>query len=93
MVVPKKNGKLTVCVDFRKLNATTKKDHYPLPFTDEVINIVVGHEVYTFLHTFSRYHQILMAPKNQHKTACVTNCGAFVWVVMPFGVKNGLPTY
>jgi len=54
VVVPKKNGKLKICVDFKKLNATTKNDPYPLPFTYEVINIVVEHEVYTFLDGFSR---------------------------------------
>jgi hypothetical protein len=43
-------------VDFKKLNAITKKDPYPLPFIDEVINIVNGHEVYTFLDGYSRYH-------------------------------------
>jgi hypothetical protein len=58
VVVPKKNGKLKICVDFRKLNASTKKDPYPLPFTNKVINIVVRHEVYTFLDGFPRYHQI-----------------------------------
>jgi hypothetical protein len=56
IVMPKKNGKLKICVDFKKLNATIKKDLYPLPFTDEVINIVVEHEVYTFLDGFSGYH-------------------------------------
>ncbi len=56
IVVLKKNGKLKICVDFRKLNAATKKDQYPLLFTDEVINTIVGHEVYTFLNGFSRYH-------------------------------------
>ncbi len=54
VVVPKKHGKLRICVDFRKLNVATKKDFYPLPFIDEVVNIVVGHEVYTFLDGFSR---------------------------------------
>jgi hypothetical protein len=48
----KKNGKLKICVDFKKLNAATKKDPYLLPFMDEVINIVAGHEVYTFLDGF-----------------------------------------
>jgi hypothetical protein len=93
VVIPKKNGKLKVCVDFRKLNTITKEDLYPLPFTDGIINTDVGHEVYTFLDTFSGYNQILITPKYQHKTAFVTDRGAFVWVVMPFGVKNGLPTY
>jgi hypothetical protein len=44
----KKNGKLKICVDFKKLNVATKKDPYPLPFIDEVINIIIRHEVYTF---------------------------------------------
>ncbi len=56
VVMPKKNGKLRIYVDFRKLNVATKKDPYLLPFTNEVINIVTGHEVYTFLDGFFRYH-------------------------------------
>ncbi len=55
---------------------------------DEVINKIVGHEVYTFLDEFSRYHQISIALEDQHKTTIVTNWGAFMWVVMPFGGKN-----
>jgi hypothetical protein len=47
---------LRICVNFKKLNMTTKKDPYPLPFIDEVINTIVGHEVYNFLDEFSRYH-------------------------------------
>jgi hypothetical protein len=43
-------------VDFKKLNIATKKDPYPLFFTDEVINIVTGHEVYNFQDKFSKYH-------------------------------------
>jgi hypothetical protein len=39
VVVPKKNGQFRICINFRKLNATTKKDPYPLSFTDEVLNI------------------------------------------------------
>jgi hypothetical protein len=56
MVIPKKNGKLKIYVDFKKLNATTKKDPYLLPFIDEVFNIVAEHEVYIFLDGFSGYH-------------------------------------
>ncbi len=61
VVVPKKNGKLRIYVDFRRLNAAIKKDPYLLPFTDEVINILTGHEVYTFLDGFFRYYQISIA--------------------------------
>ncbi len=46
VIVPKKNGELKICIDFRKLNAATKKDPYPLSFTDEVLNIVVGYETF-----------------------------------------------
>jgi hypothetical protein len=53
MVVPKKNGKLRIYVDSRKFNVTTKKKPYMLPFTNEVINTIIGHEVYTFLDGFS----------------------------------------
>jgi hypothetical protein len=48
IVVPKKNEKLKICVDFKKLNVAIKKDPYSLPFTDEVIDIITRHEVYTF---------------------------------------------
>ncbi len=89
----KKNGKLRICVDFKKFNATTKKDPYPLPFTNEVIHIVARHEVYRFLDCFFGYHHISTAPKYRYKTTFIINWGAFVWVVMPFGVKNGPPTY
>ncbi len=71
VVVPKKNGKLKICVDFRTFNAATKKDPYPLPFIDEVINIIVGHEVYTFVDGFSKYHQISIAPEDRYKIAFV----------------------
>ncbi len=49
VLVPKKNGKLRIYIDFIKLNAATKKDPYPLPFTHEVLNTVVGYEAYSFL--------------------------------------------
>ncbi len=73
IVMPKKNGKLKICVDFKNLNVTIKKDPHPLPFTNEVINTVAKHEVYTFLDGFSRYHWISIAPKDQYKIAYVTN--------------------
>ncbi len=49
----KKNGKLRNNIDFRKLNITTKKDPYPLPFTNEVLNTVIGYETYSFLDGYS----------------------------------------
>ncbi len=90
MVIPEKNGQFKIYVDFKKLNVATKKDPYPLPFTNEVLNIIVGHDVYSFL---DGYHQISIALKDIYKTTFVTDYGTFIWVVMPFGVKNGPLTY
>jgi hypothetical protein len=56
LVVPKKNGKIIICVDLKKLNAPTKKYPYPLPFTNEVLNIITRHDVYSFLDGYARYH-------------------------------------
>ena len=64
MVVPKKNGKLRVCVDFRKLNEQTIKDPFPLPFTD------------TMLDWYNGYDQIKLAPEDQEKTSFITEWGA-----------------
>jgi hypothetical protein len=49
VIVPKKNGKLKIYIDFKKVNATTKKDPYPLPFTYEMLNTIIGYEAYSFL--------------------------------------------
>jgi hypothetical protein len=93
VIIPKKNGKLRIYIDFRKLNVATKKDPYPLPFTNEVLNTITRYEAYSFLDAYSRYHQISIAPKDIYKIAFVINWGAFIWKVMSFGVKNGPPTY
>jgi hypothetical protein len=55
MVIPKKNGKLRICVDFSKFNKTTKKDPYLLPFSNEVLKIVARYEAYSYLDRYSKY--------------------------------------
>jgi putative transposase len=71
VLIPKKNGKLRICIDFKKLNAATKKDPYPLPFTDEVLNTITRYEIYSFLDGYSRYHQLSIALEDRYKTAFV----------------------
>jgi hypothetical protein len=93
MVVPKENGKLKICVDFKKLNKATKTNPYPLPFFDEVLNTIVGYETYSFLDGYLGYHQIFITLEDKYKTTFVIDWGAFVWMVMPFGVKNGPLTF
>jgi hypothetical protein len=73
IITPKKNGKLKIYIDFKKLNATIKKDPYPLPFTYEMLNIVVGYEAYFFLNGYLSYLQISITLKDIYNIAFVTN--------------------
>ncbi len=77
VVVPKKNGKLEICVDFKKLNATTKKDPYPLPFIDKVLNILTWHDAYSFLDGYFGYHEVSITPEDIYKITFVTYWGVF----------------
>ena len=65
VVTPKKNGKWRVCVDYKPLNAATKRDHFPLPFQDEILNKVAGHERYIVCDGYSGYFQISIAKEGQ----------------------------
>ena len=93
MVVPTKNGKFCVCVDYRKRNALTITDTFPLPFTDDVLDVVAGHEIYSFLDGFSGYNHIRMHPNDQEKTAFITYWGVFVVVVMMLRLKTVSATF
>src|SRR5271170_6870742 len=93
VVVPKKNGKLRVCVNLKKVNSATIRDNYPLPITDHVIERVAGKEAYSFLDGFSGYNQVSIDPKGQHKTAFATEWGIFAYRVMPFGLTNAPATF
>ena len=73
--VPKKDGKVRVCVDFRDLNKASLKDDFPLPYIDMLVNNTTGHLMLSFMDGFSRYNQILMAPENMKKTSLITEWG------------------
>jgi hypothetical protein len=60
VTIPKKNGKIQKCQDFQNLNAITRKDYFPLPFTNSMVNDVMTHECYSFLDVFLKYNQILI---------------------------------
>ena len=64
VVVPKKNGKLRVCVNLKKVNAATIRDNYPLPITEHVLERVARKEAYSFLDGFSGYNQVSIALKD-----------------------------
>ena len=88
VMVPKKNGKIQICQDYRKLNAVTKKDYFPLPFADSILDAVAGHECYSFLDGFSGYNQVKIANENELKTTFTTDWGTYAYMVMPFGLCN-----
>ena len=64
VIVPKKNGKWRFCVDYKELNKATQKDHFPLPFIDQVLDTLSGKKLFSFLNGFSGYNQIQVAPEN-----------------------------
>ena len=67
MVAPKKDGRWRVCVDFKPLNTTTRKYPYPLPFIDQILDSVAGHERYSICDGFSGYFQLKIAPEDQKR--------------------------
>ncbi|RVW67269.1 Transposon Ty3-I Gag-Pol polyprotein [Vitis vinifera] len=91
--VPKKDGKVRVCVDFRDLNKASPKDDFPLPHIDLLVDGTAGHSMLSFMDGFSGYNQILMAPEDMEKTAFITEWGTYCYRVMPFGLKNAGATY
>ncbi|CAN6586236.1 unnamed protein product [Malus baccata var. baccata] len=82
-----------VCIDYRKLNATTRKDHFPLPFLDQMLERLAGHSFYCFLDGYSGYNQIVIAPDDQEKTTFTCPFGTFAYRRMPFGLCNAPATF
>ncbi|MCO5586949.1 hypothetical protein L7F22_040894 [Adiantum nelumboides] len=93
VVVPKKNGKLRVCVNLKKVNVATIRDNYPFPIIDHVIKRVAGREAYSFLDGFSGYNQLAIKPKDQHKIAFAIEWDIFAYRVMSFGLTNASATF
>ena len=91
--VPKKDGKVRVCVDFRDLNKASPKDDFPLPHIDMLVDSTAGHPMLSFMDGFSGYNQILMALEDMEKTSFITEWGTYCYWVMPFGLKNAGATY
>ena len=82
-----------VCIDYRKLNAGTRKDHFPLPFVDQMLERVTGHEFYCFLNGYSEYNQIEIALEDQEKTTFTCPFGTFALRKMPSGLCNAPGTF
>nr|GEY42274.1 reverse transcriptase domain-containing protein [Tanacetum cinerariifolium] len=82
-----------VCIDYRKLNKATRKDHFPLSFMDQMLERLAGNEYYCFLDGFSRYFHIPIDPRDQEKTTFTCPYGTFAYRRMPFGLCNAPGTF
>ena len=88
LFVPKKCGKLRFCVDYRRLNAMTIKDSYPLPRIDDCIDSLGDAVIFSTLDANSGYWQMKIRKEDRHKTVFFTHSGVFQYVRMPFGLTN-----
>ncbi|GJX58923.1 reverse transcriptase domain-containing protein [Tanacetum coccineum] len=82
-----------VCIDYHKLNDASRKDHFPIPFIDQMLERLCGNEYYCFLDGFSGFFQIPIAPEDQEKTTFTCPYGTFAYRRMPFGLCNAPVTF
>ena len=88
MVAPKKNGKMSVCIDFMDLSRASPKDSFPLPHINQIVSAMVGHKLLSFLDAFSRYNQILMHPIDEEKMSFISKRNTYCYKRMPFEMRS-----
>ena len=82
-----------VCIDYRKLNTETRKDHFPLPFINQMLDRLARHPFFCFLNGYSRYNQISITPEDQEKTTFTCPFGTFSFRRIPFGLCYAPATF
>ena len=82
-----------MCVDFTDLNKACRKDSFPLPRIDQLMDANVGHELLSFMEAYSGYNQIKMHGLDEKKTAFTTDQWMYCYTVMPFELKNAGAIY
>lgn len=85
----KPGGGLQFCVDYQKLNAITRKDCYPIPLVDELMEHVSGVRIFTKLDIHQGFHQLQLSPDSEDLTTFCTQYGTYKYQVVPFGLTNG----
>ena len=85
--------KWRVCIDYRKLNSATKKDHFPLPFIDQILDRLAGSSYLCFLDGYLGYNQIAIDPDDQEKMTFTCPFGTFAFKRMSFGLCNAPATF
>ena len=91
VLVKKKDGSLRFCVDYRRLNAITYKDSYPLPLIDNCLSALSGASWFSTLDLRAGYYNIPIAECDRDKSAFITRTGCYRFTVMPFG-PTGAPS-
>ena len=84
---------IKLCVDFWNLNLACKKDNYPLPNMETLLQRVTGSGMMSLLDGFSGYNQVMVKKEDMHKTTFTTPCGTFDYLRMPFGLTNTGATF
>ncbi len=80
-------------MDYQKINAQTKKDPFSLPFLDLVLDLVVGHEMYSFMDGYCSYNQVKMAKEDKENTKFISLWGTYAYNITPFGLCNVHATF
>jgi len=93
MPIPKKDGKVQMCVDYQDLNRASPKDNFPLLHIGVLMDNMASFALFSFMDGFSGYNQIKMAPNDIEKTTFITLWGTFCYKEMLFGLKNAGATY
>jgi hypothetical protein len=86
--VRKKSGEIRLCIDFRNLNMSSKKENYPLPNMKHILQRVTSASRISMIDGFSGYNHILVMPKDRENTTFTTPWGTFMYAKMPFGLMN-----
>ncbi|KAE8883743.1 hypothetical protein PF007_g22418 [Phytophthora fragariae] len=93
LMIRKPDGGIRFCIDYRRLNAVTIKDRYPMPLIDDILDVLRGAKLYSTIDIASGYWNVPMDPDSVEKTAFTCKYGLFEWLVMPFGLCNAVPAF
>ena len=91
--VRNKSREIRLCVDFRNLNRASDKDNYTVPPMEQILQMVLGSELFSLLDGFSGYNQVLVAEEDRLKASFRTRWGTFSYRRMPFGLINDGATF